>query len=99
MVIYYHLTLRPSLVTLSVVPGCGESGTASAKASMYTTVAVVECGCFVQKFLGVIAFALLVTGPASGADFPAKVPPATYYNWSGFYVGGHIGAGSGTKEW
>ena len=30
---------------------------------------------------------------------PAAVPVATVYNWTGFYVGGHIGYGWGDKDW
>lgn len=42
---------------------------------------------------------------ASAADLPAKAPIsrapiiAPAYNWSGFYVGAHVGAGWGTKDW
>ena len=47
---------------------------------------------------------------AAGADLPlpqkaAPVPPAAYvpapeiYNWSGFYVGGHIGGGFADSSW
>jgi outer membrane immunogenic protein len=40
---------------------------------------------------------LLISGAAQAADLPAKAPyykapvAAPVYNWSGFYVGGHIG--------
>ena len=33
---------------------------------------------------------------------PVKAPPvvaAAVYNWTGFYIGGHVGYGSGTKQW
>src|SRR5215831_11382692 len=33
---------------------------------------------------------------ASAADMPVKAPmaaPVAFYNWTGFYVGGHIGGG------
>ena len=51
-----------------------------------------------------IAFAALVAGPATAADLgspvyraPVAVPVA--FNWTGFYIGGHVGAGWGTTEW
>jgi outer membrane immunogenic protein len=41
----------------------------------------------------------LLTGPAMAADMPARTyakapsysPPAVIYNWTGFYIGGHVG--------
>ena len=48
---------------------------------------------------------LLAGGPAQAADMAAKVPtynpppPPAVYNWTGFYVGGHLGAGATTSEW
>jgi len=50
------------------------------------------------------AAALIVpaaTGPARAADMPAKAPAAAYspYNWSGLYIGLHVGAGRGSKRW
>lgn len=35
------------------------------------------------------------------ADLPVKAPVAIAapYNWTGFYLGGHVGAGFSTKEW
>lgn len=46
-----------------------------------------------------IAIAAAICGPVSAADMPTKAAykaPAlpAMYNWSGFYVGGHIGYGS-----
>jgi high affinity Mn2+ porin len=41
---------------------------------------------------GVAVAALLVTGGAGAADLPVRAAaPATAYDWSGFYAGGHIG--------
>jgi outer membrane immunogenic protein len=40
--------------------------------------------------------------PASAADLPVKAPtyaPASAYNWTGFYLGGHVGGGWMHKEW
>ena len=50
--------------------------------------------------LGVAALAAFA-GPAFAADMPArtysKAPaytaPAVVYNWTGFYIGGHVGGG------
>lgn len=51
--------------------------------------------------LGTVSLAVLaaVAGPALAADMPArtytKAPPytapAVVYNWTGFYIGGHVG--------
>src|SRR5258707_11164718 len=51
----------------------------------------------VMRFLGSIAaVALLASTGAQAADafIPTKAPPfVAAYNWSGLYVGGHLGAG------
>ena len=52
-----------------------------------------------RLLLGTVAvLALGIAAPALGADLPArtyaKAPaymPAAIYNWTGFYIGGHIG--------
>src|SRR5437867_2050364 len=50
----------------------------------------------VMRFLGSIAVvAVLASGSAQAADalMPTKAPPfVAAYNWSGLYVGGHLGA-------
>ena len=49
----------------------------------------------------VCAAALAVSGAAKAADLPAvgsmplKAPPIANYDWSGFYVGGHVGYSRG----
>src|SRR5437867_4945502 len=50
--------------------------------------------------------AMLITaavGTANAADMPTKAPMAPVYatpfNWTGFYIGAHVGAGWSTKEW
>jgi outer membrane immunogenic protein len=53
---------------------------------------------------GTIAVAAVVTvSAAQAADMLRKAPPAPYmaapFNWTGFYVGAHVGAGWSTKEW
>ncbi|MGH6684150.1 MAG: outer membrane protein [Pseudolabrys sp.] len=39
-----------------------------------------------------------MSGPASAADMPVKAgraqPMPAIYNWTGFYIGGHVGSGS-----
>ena len=40
---------------------------------------------------GVAAAALLVCGGASAADLPTLPAAAPGYDWSGFYIGGHVG--------
>ena len=53
-----------------------------------------------KKFLlGSVALAAMVAGPAMAADMPLKAPPpVVYYNWSGCYVGGHVGGKVGRAE-
>lgn len=47
--------------------------------------------------------AVVVAGVAQAADMPVKAPVAPGYaapfNWTGFYIGAHVGAGWSTKEW
>lgn len=52
-----------------------------------------------KKLLGGIALGALLAAPAMAADLPArmpvKAPPpvvVAVYNWTGFYVGGNVGA-------
>ena len=60
-----------------------------------------------HAFLGSAALlALVAAGPSVAADMRAKpiykAPPtaiASVYNWTGFYVGGHVGYGWGDKDW
>jgi outer membrane immunogenic protein len=45
---------------------------------------------------------LVMAAPASAADIPVKarpLPPPPVFSWTGFYIGVHVGAGFGTKEW
>jgi outer membrane immunogenic protein len=51
-----------------------------------------------KNLLGGIAISALLAAPAFAADLPArmpvKAPPpvvAAVYNWTGFYIGGHVG--------
>jgi high affinity Mn2+ porin len=51
---------------------------------------------------GVGLTALGLDGRAIAADLPVKAPApvaAPVYDWTGFYVGGHIGYATGTTDW
>jgi outer membrane immunogenic protein len=54
-------------------------------------------GHYVKKLLlAGIAAAALCAAPALAADMPVKTPAAaSAFNWSGFYVGGHVGGAWG----
>ena len=60
-----------------------------------------------SKFIAALAFAAaLGVGAASAADLGARPyytkAPAyvdALYNWSGFYVGGHVGGSSTNQSW
>jgi high affinity Mn2+ porin len=45
----------------------------------------------------------LFAGEVRAADLPAalpmKAPPASGYDWTGFYVGGHVGLATGNSAW
>jgi len=45
------------------------------------------------------ALAVILAGPAVAADLPLKseVPVVPRFSWSGCYLGGHIGGGTGSK--
>jgi outer membrane immunogenic protein len=62
-----------------------------------------------RKFLLASAGLIILTAPAAAADMtarsykapPAPAPLATVYNWTGFYIGGHVGgawAGNNTLQ-
>lgn len=53
-----------------------------------------------KRLLLATAAVLAIAGSASAADLGARTytkapppPPAPIYNWTGFYIGGHLGAG------
>ena len=53
---------------------------------------------FVMGLLGLMALA----GSAVASDLPVKEPPppaATAYDWTGAYVGGHVGYAAGSSRW
>jgi outer membrane immunogenic protein len=54
--------------------------------------------------LRLVTGALCAFGPAGAAlaaDVPVKAPllPPSAYNWTGIYVGAHVGYGGGMKDW
>jgi opacity protein-like surface antigen len=51
--------------------------------------------------LAAAAILLASTSMGSAADMAVKAPyvaPAAVWSWTGFYIGGHVGAGWGTTE-
>src|SRR5215510_5829519 len=58
-----------------------------------------------QRLFAAVAAFMFAGGSAVAADLPAKAPyykapPAAYYNWSGFYIGGQGGwAFDGKYDW
>jgi outer membrane immunogenic protein len=58
---------------------------------------------FVMKTTLAAAAAILIASTAAGsaADLAVKAPyiaPTSVWSWTGFYIGGHVGAGWGTTE-
>src|SRR5437667_7503625 len=56
-----------------------------------------------KKFLlAAVALSAVLGGSATAADLAVnpgyRVPPRVW-SWTGFYIGAHVGAGWGTKEW
>jgi high affinity Mn2+ porin len=50
-----------------------------------------------RTFASVALGLLALESPAGAADMPVKAPiPTALYNWTGFYMGGHVGYGSGS---
>src|SRR5947207_14705187 len=53
-------------------------------------------GLAMKKFLlGSVGLASMLVGPAMAADMrvpPPAPPPVAYHDWSGAYIGGHVGA-------
>src|SRR3984957_9547310 len=53
----------------------------------------------IRLFLSGLVSAMVVP-PAGATDLPVKAPPAaTDYDWTGFYVGGHVGLATGNSGW
>jgi outer membrane immunogenic protein len=57
-------------------------------------------------FVTTAAVAAMIAAPAMAADlsvrqpvYKAPPPPVSYYNWSGCYVGGHVGGLWARKDW
>src|SRR5262249_8148584 len=41
----------------------------------------------------------LTMSPAMAADLAVKAPPPVPFNWTGFYIGAHLGAGWARSRW
>src|SRR5579862_5216158 len=55
-----------------------------------------------MRGLSVVIGLVALTGSAAAADLPVKAPPppaASAYDWTGVYVGGHIGYAAGLSRW
>jgi outer membrane immunogenic protein len=61
-----------------------------------------------KSLLTGVALSALLAGPAMAADLRVKTPPPVYrpappvavlYNWSGCYIGGHVGGLWAKKDW
>jgi len=64
----------------------------------------VESATLTSVLSGIAIASLMACGAASAADLPPayKAPPAlpeAVYNWTGFYVGTHLGAGWDRGGW
>jgi len=54
-----------------------------------------------KLFLGSMALAAVIAGPAMAADMPVKAPPPppVVWNWSGVYLGAHAGGAWSRTDW
>ncbi len=56
-----------------------------------------------RLLLASAAFGALSIGSAVAADLPVKAapiaPPPPPFSWTGWYFGGHLGAGWARKDW
>ena len=54
-----------------------------------------------KKILGGFVVSALLAGPVAAADMPVKAPPpviVTVFDWTGCYIGGHVGYAWGRKR-
>ncbi len=53
-----------------------------------------------MSFASVAALVLTIAAPARAADLPLKTetPFAARFNWTGCYLGGHLGGGFAKKD-
>jgi len=52
-----------------------------------------------KLWIRVATFTLLAMGPATAADVLSAPPPAPYYDWTGFYLGPHLGGIWDAVDW
>jgi high affinity Mn2+ porin len=55
-----------------------------------------------MRGLRIVIGLVVLTGSAAAADLPVKAPPppaTTAYDWTGVYVGSHIGYAAGSSHW
>jgi outer membrane immunogenic protein len=56
----------------------------------------------IKPLVGIVLATLTLAGSSNAADLPQLAykapPPATMFNWTGFYIGVHAGAGWGLME-
>ena len=55
-----------------------------------------------KKFLTAGLSLAVLTGKVAAADLPVKAPPpaaSAAYDWTGVYVGGHLGYATGSSDW
>src|SRR5579863_6706643 len=51
-------------------------------------------------WMGACSAMIALSAPAAhAADLPVKAPAAAGYDWTGFYVGGHVGLATGNSAW
>jgi high affinity Mn2+ porin len=52
-----------------------------------------------KKFLTAGLWLAVIAGKAAAADLPVKAPPQQPADWTGFYLGGHLGYAWGNSNW
>ena len=111
LAIGYDVFLRIFALQFSLIPNWLDSKfkglTPSDRYGPLSTDSVAERAVVGGRFLALVAgltlTALGTSAPAAAADlpvFPVKAPPIpSLYDWSGFYVGGHLGYAFGNSNW
>ena len=53
-----------------------------------------------KQLLAASLSVIVLAGTAAAADLPTKAPPPTAaYDWTGFYIGAHVGYAGGSSNW